>query len=192
MLKADFNILHEKIIMPLAEKISENSSSDYIRVSNLVFEEYLKQREFFRILCKKPVKNEDDPSTLLDRHKVCAALCVTICKCKLIYKPNVVERDTVYDYHKLNEQLAVTVALSALKSYIRMNPDKSELIDSFEGDFFLFPDVSHSGEKYDDAIVRSLYMADVSNQMSLPLLAHIFFHIEKYHELAWKFKKSNE
>lgn len=183
MKKTDFEPLYQNIIKPSALKMCKLTGAEFSDVSALVYEEYLKQRGFFRDMCRKHTKEPSDPTSLLDRHKVCAALCIAICKCKMIYKKDTEESNNLYDYHKLNEQLAISSALSALKAYVIA--DNLNGCDSFAKGF-LFPDISHESEEegYEHAIVRSLYMADVSNQLSLPLLAHIFFLIEKYHELS--------
>ena len=158
---------------------------------DIAYNEYQKQKTFFRILCNK-IKHSSENENLLDRHKVCAALCVSLLKCHFIGRSSVRVSDQNHDlnqYNKLNEQFAVAVSLNLLKDFIKDelgNSDFGERNNLFPDNNFIFPNPQNNEEIYEDTIVRSLYFANTTGEVNLHLISHIFFLIEQYHLLSIK------
>lgn len=187
-----FKKIYDSLLCPIGQTMADNLSVNFLPNLDVVYNEYQKQKTYFRILCNKInySYNEED---LLDRHKVCAALCVAISKSSFL-SCNAYQKDEVHDlnkYRKYNEQLAVAVSLEVLKSFIvaECENDKSLANPFKQEEFFIFPHPQNANEGYEDTIVRTLYFANTTGQANLHLIAHIFFLIEQYHTLFLKYKQ---
>lgn len=151
-----------------------------------VYYEYQKQKTFFRLLCNK-LHFDQNSENLLDRHKVCAAICVSVMKASLLVCDEEIKDSThdIADFKKYNEQLAAAVSLELLKSFIiaesKINKKKNPFEDHKS---FIFPTPQNENETYEDTIVRALFFANTVGQSSLHLIAHILFLIEQYHILS--------
>lgn len=203
----EYNKYYDKVIEPLMKNLVErNNNSDKKRFviamrdsKESIYEEYQNQKTIFRLICDKPVpKSKDD--THLHRHKVCACLTVAIIKSHPLYAVEGFPDDKEFVLSKspsVNEQLAFSAGLSLLRTYILADDTEGERKKYFEGKDFFIPE---SFKPYDNSqpsgilMVWSLYEANVLNNLSTPLLADIYFLLERYHELYSKFneKKSSE
>lgn len=186
MTEASFTKICDEIIRPLGNQMAKNLNAIFELKVKKVYLEYQRQKTFFRHLCNKNIYDENE-SNLLDRHKVCAALCVS-----LLYSNPIYSKDDTFDDIqtnlgkgvKLNEQLAIASSLCLLRSFIELECDKSQNPSYFnDNNFFEFPSPHQGDEPYADALVRTVFFARLCGQLNLYLLAHIFFLIEQYHIL---------
>lgn len=178
----------DKIIRPLGNKMVKNLDASFDLFEKQVYIEYQRQKTLFRHLCNKNIYDENE-TNLLDRHKVCAALCVALLNSNPIYS----EKDNFDDHQinlgvgiKLNEQLAIASSLCLLRSFLTFenNKEKNSNISFSGNEFFEFPSPHQGGEPYIDALVRTVFFARLCGQLNLYFLAHIFFLIEQYHILS--------
>ncbi len=80
----NFNILIESIALPIGREFEKQFNASFLLNAEQLHMEYQKQKLLFRLLCNK-VTHDDSSKNLLDRHKVCAALCVALIKLNPIY-----------------------------------------------------------------------------------------------------------
>lgn len=138
-----------------------------------LYEEYLNQKTILRILYEK---KDGEGKTLLDRHKVCACMTSAIIKVRLV--SGSIETDnsfTLSSASRINEQLAFMSAWELFLGFIRLHKEETDkdykLPDTYHNDSFL------------DTFTRSLFFANQLNSLSTPLIANIFFLLEKYFEV---------
>lgn len=138
-----------------------------------LYEEYLNQKAMLRILYEK---KDGENKSLLDRHKVCACMTVAIIKVRLV--SGNIETDDSFSLSsasRINEQLAFMSAWELFLGFVRLHKEENKknykLPDTYHNDSFL------------DTITRSLFFANQLNSLSTPLIANIFFLLEKYFEI---------
>lgn len=186
MTEENFTKICNQIICPLGQKMANNLDGYFELHVKQVYLEYQRQKTLFRHLCNKNVYNANE-TNLLDRHKVCAALCVALLYSNPIYSKDDKFDDTQINLGKgikLNEQLAIASSLCLLRSFLVLECDKQQKEHNFfDDDFFEFPSPHQGEEPYVDALVRTVFFARLCGQLNLYLLAHIFFLIEQYHIL---------
>ena len=174
MVKKDFLNFYDNVILKLGRRF-EKEYPEFSFCSNpsSLYEEYLNQKTMLRILYKK---EEGINKTLLDRHKVCACMTVAIIKVRLL--SNNIDSDSGFELSnasKINEQLAFLSAWELFKGFIMLHENlKYKNID--------LPKTYHN-VSFMDTITRSLFLANQLNTLSTPLIANIFFLLEKYCEL---------
>ena len=137
-----------------------------------LYEEYLNQKPMLRTLYEK--KNGED-KTLLDRHKVCGCMTVAIIKVRLVSEN--IEIDNGYSLssaNRINEQLAFMSSWELFLGFIRLHKEE-------KNKNYKLPDTYHNNS-FLDTITRSLFFANQLNSLSTPLIANIFFLLEKYLE----------
>lgn len=174
MNKSVFLIFYEKTVKELGEKLaSSNQNFHFTDNPNSLYEEYLNQRAMLRLLYQK---KDGEEKALLDRHKVCACMTAAIIKVRLLSIS--LDSDESYNISvmsRANEQLAFMSSWELLLGFLRVKrkneeSSKPQLPQTFHNNSFL------------DTITRSLFMANQMNMVSTPLLANIFFLLEKYNE----------
>lgn len=138
-----------------------------------LYEEYLNQKTVLRILYEK---KDGAGKTLLDRHKVCACMTSAIVKVRLVSGD--IETDNSFvlsSASRINEQLAFMSAWELFLGFIKLHKEETDknykLPDTYHNDSFL------------DTFTRSLFFANQLNSLSTPLIANIFFLLEKYFEV---------
>lgn len=123
-----------------------------------------------RILYGK--ENKPDKA-LLDRHKVCACMMVAIIKVRLLSSNlNTDNGFGLSDSSRINEQLAFLSTWELFKGFIVLHSE--EMDEDYE-----LPEIFHNAS-FVDMITRSLFFANQLNSLSTPLIANIFFLLEKY------------
>lgn len=167
MTKTDFMEFYDKIIKKLGERFA-NDYEQFTFCDNAasIYEEYLNQNTILKTLYGKE-------GTLLDRHKVCACMTVAIIKVRPISgKINADGDFNLAKATRVNEQLAFMSAWELFKGFIILHGEDDgkayELPETFHNDSFL------------DTITRSLFFANQLNSLSTPLIANIFYLLEKY------------
>ncbi len=83
------------------------------------------------------------------------------------------------------QQYAAAVSIRLLDFLICCEEKKSDSGSYFHSPYN-FPNPSNTEEHYEDALVRTLYFANLCGQLNLFLISHIFFLIERYLVLADK------
>jgi hypothetical protein len=156
-----------------------------------IYEEYQTQRALFRILCKtnNPLNEEEDTDNLC-RHKVCACLTAAIIKCRPLYVLEGFPKEKDFKLSVLpthNEHLALSVGLSLLRAFILADKKEVKRHQYFEGtDIFVPPIFRYNKEEnkdtFDTEMIWTLFTSNVINGISLPLLASLFFFLDRYHE----------
>ncbi len=198
MNKIDFDKMYKNIFIPMGTELCGNiKGSKFVPNNDTAYLEYQKQKTLYRLLCNKTEYNNQSEN-LLDRHKICAALCIALIKSNAICCIDSEKMDdsniNVNNISKLNEQLAVAVSFEFLKQDMKKSKE-FDRIKIFEDDKFIFPTPHNSKkakqETYEDAIVRTVYFANLLGQLNLSLLAHIFFMVEKYYILSLQINVSN-
>lgn len=168
MTKQEFIDYYNNVIKELGNRF-ENDYPDYTFCDNAasVYEEYLNQKTMMKLLYSKT------GDSLLDRHKVCACMVAAIIKVRLLSCN--METDEGYalsNASRVNEQLAFMCGWELFKGFIILHVEsqkkKYKLPDTFHNDSFL------------DTITRSLFFANQLNSLSTPLIANIFYLLEKY------------
>lgn len=174
MNKEVFLIFYNKTVKKLGERLATLNHSFYFTDNpNSLYEEYLNQRAMLRLLYQK---REGEEKTLLDRHKVCACMTAAIIKVRLLSMS--LDSDESYNISvmsRANEQLAFMSSWELLLGFLKANRGmeksmKARLPETYHNNSFL------------DTITRSLFMANQMNMVSTPLLANIFFLLEKYND----------
>ena len=137
------------------------------------YEEYLNQKNMLRVLYQK--KNGES-KTLLDRHKVCACMAVVIIKVRLINGDIQTDDDfSLSAASRINGQLAFMITWELFLGFIRLHKEEADKN-------YRLPDIYHNNS-FLDTITRSLFMANQLNALSTPLIANVFFLLEKYFEV---------
>lgn len=154
--------------------ISEYKQFHFCDNPDSLYEEYLNQKTMLRILYDK--KDEKGEKTLLDRHKVCACITTAIVKTRLLSGDiDTDESFKLSQASRINEQLAFMSAWELFLGFVRLNKEESA------ADYEL-PDTYHN-ESFLDTFTRSLFFANQLNSLSTPLIANIFYLLEKYCEV---------
>ncbi len=174
MNKVDFLDFYDKVVKKLGLRL-ENEYKQFYFCDNphSLYEEYLNQKTILRILYDK---KDGEEKTLLDRHKVCACMTAAIIKVRLL--SGKIETDNSFilsSASRINEQLAFMSAWELFLGFVRLHREEKEsnykLPDTYHNDSFL------------DTFTRSLFFANQLNSLSTPLIANIFFLLEKYLEM---------
>ena len=173
MTKIDFLDFYNQVVKKLGLQL-ENDYKQFHFCDNphSLYEEYLNQKTMLRTLYEK--KNGED-KTLLDRHKVCACMTVAIIKVRLVSEN--IEIDNGYSLssaNRINEQLAFMSSWELFLGFIRLHKEE-------KNKNYKLPDTYHNNS-FLDTITRSLFFANQLNSLSTPLIANIFFLLEKYLE----------
>lgn len=173
MTKIDFLDFYNQVVKKLGLQL-ENEYKQFHFCDNphSLYEEYLNQKTMLRTLYEK--KNGED-KTLLDRHKVCACMTVAIIKVRLVSEN--IENDNGYSLssaNRINEQLAFMSSWELFLGFIRLHKEEKDKN-------YKLPDTYHNNS-FLDTITRSLFFANQLNSLSTPLIANIFFLLEKYLE----------
>lgn len=174
MTKLDFLEFYNQVVKILGTRFSsEYPNFSFCDNPSSLYEEYLNQKTMLRVLYgKENVPNK----SLLDRHKVCACMTVAIIKVRLL-SSNLNSDDgfELSNASRINEQLAFMSTWELFKGFIILHGEKPnkryKLPKTFHNVSFL------------DTITRSLFFANQLNSLSTPLIANIFFLLEKYCEL---------
>jgi len=177
MNKNDFTEFYNKVVRVLASRLVEKHTQfRFCDNPDSLYEEYLNQKTMLRILYEK---DSIDKKTLLDRHKVCACMTVAIIKVRLL--SGSIKSDNGFELSnasRINEQLAFMSAWELFLGFVRLHGEEKDrnycLPNTFHNDSFL------------DTITRSFFFANQLNSLSAPLIANIFFLLEKYCELENK------
>lgn len=166
MNKPEFLDFYNRVIKQLGNRFAEDYP-EYTFCENAasVYEEYLNQKTMMKLLYSKS-------DALLDRHKVCACMVAAIIKVRLLSCN--METDDGYalsNASRVNEQLAFMSSWELFKGFIILHVEdkkkKYKLPDTFHNDSFL------------DTVTRSLFFANQLNSLSTPLIANIFYLLEK-------------
>ena len=183
MNKVDFLIFYDHVVKEIGMRLqNEYRQFRFCDNPTSLYEEYLNQKTMLRILYEK---KEGENKTLLDRHKVCACMTVAIIKVRLISGDIQTDKDfTLSSASRVNEQLAFMSAWELFLGFIRLH--KEETNKNYK-----LPDTYHN-ESFLDTITRSLFMANQLNSLSTPLIANIFFLLEKYFEVEEQKSIKNE
>lgn len=174
MNKVDFLDFYDNVVKKLGLRLeNENKQFHFCDNPNSLYEEYLNQKTILRILYDK---KDGDERTLLDRHKVGACMTSAIIKVRLL--SGNIETDNSFNVSsasRINEQLAFMSAWELFLGFIRLHREETDknykLPDTYHNDSFL------------DTFTRSLFFANQLNSLSTPLIANIFFLLEKYFEV---------
>ena len=171
MNKIEFKDFYEKVVRPLSKRFeTEYNEFSFCDNMNALYEEYLNQKTMLRVLYDKDNRPE---KALLDRHKVCACMLVAIIKVRLLSsKIDTDEGFKLSNASKINEQLGFVCSWELFKGFVRLNHKNND---------FKLPETYHNAS-FVDTITRSLFMANQLNSLSTPLIANIFFLLEKYCE----------
>jgi len=171
MKKNEFIEFYNKVIKVLGNRfVEEFEQFKFADDVDSLYEEYINQKTMLRMMYGKDLEKKE----LLDRHKVCACITVAIIKVRLISNKeiNSDEKFTLLEASKVNEQLAFMSAWELLKGFIILHKEEKKLI---------LPETYHN-ISFLDTITRSLFMANQLNSLSTPLIANIFYLLEKYCE----------
>lgn len=174
MNKVDFLDFYDNVVKKLGLRLeNENKQFHFCDNPNSLYEEYLNQKTILRILYDK---KDGDERSLLDRHKVGACMTSAIIKVRLL--SGNIETDNSFNVSaasRINEQLAFMSAWELFLGFIRLHREETDknykLPDTYHNDSFL------------DTFTRSLFFANQLNSLSTPLIANIFFLLEKYFEV---------
>lgn len=168
MTKQEFTDYYNKVIKNYGEQFAKDYPQfNFCENPDSVYEEYLNQKTLMKLLYSKT------GDALLDRHKVCACMTAAIIKVRLLNCN--MESDDGYalsNASRVNEQLAFMSSWELFKGFIALHVEKNDkkykLPDTFHNNSFL------------DTITRSLFFANQLNSLSTPLIANIFYLLEKY------------
>lgn len=168
MKKSDFDVFYNNVIKALGERMEkEYPNYRFVDNSTGLYEEYLNQKTIMHTFYLKE-------NTLLDRHKVCACMTVAIVKVRLLsYKKIDDEEYSLSKASRVNEQLAFMSAWELLLAFIvagGRDVNNYEIPKTFHNDSFV------------DTVTGSLFMSNQMNMLSTPLIANIYFVLERYCE----------
>lgn len=165
MKKSDFLEFYEKVVKELGLRL-EKSYPEFHFCDNAggLYEEYLNQKTLLRQFYGKG-------EALMDRHKVCACMLAAIVKVRLLSSDVEDIEYTIENASRVNEQLAFMSSWELFLSFLRAGGADDNMYKEF-------PKTGHN-DSFVDTIVRSLFMANQMNMLSTPLLANIFFLLEK-------------
>jgi len=173
MIKSEFMEFYDNTVKRLGERVQkEYPEFTFCDNPSSLYEEYLNQKTMLRVLYEK----QDFPDkTLLDRHKVCACMVAAIIKVRLLSGD--IESDdgfTLSNASRINEQLAFLSTWELFKGFLLLHGKQT-------AEDYKLPDTFHN-VSFLDTITRSLFFANQLNALSTPLIANIFFLLEKYCE----------
>ncbi len=172
MRREDFNDFYENTIKRHAQLFLEkNKGYIFHESADRIYEEYLNQKTLMRVVLEK-----NNPSQLLDRHKVCAAMTVAILKCRPITCASINDIDGKFklsDACTINEQLAFYCSWSLMIGFIQASKKETEHMK------FVLPPTNHN-DNFVNTFTRSLFVANIQNSLSPELLANIYFLLESY------------
>lgn len=175
MNKVDFIKFYDNVVKILGVQFEkEYEQFHFCDNPNSLYEEYLNQKTMLRILYEK---KDGEDKTLLDRHKVCACMTVAIVKVRLLSGD--IKNDSSFalsSASRINEQLAFMSAWELFLGFIKLH--KKEMNKTLN---YKLPDTYHN-DSFLDTITRSLFLANQLNSLSTPLIANVFFLLEKYFE----------
>ena len=174
MIKSEFFEFYNHVVKVLGEKF-EKEYPEFVFCDNAsaVYEEYINQKTMLRILYEKV---DNNGKTLLDRHKVCACMMVAIIKVRLLSSNlNSDEGFKLSNSSRINEQLAFLSTWELFKGFIVLHGEAKDKN-------YQLPETYHN-TSFSDTITRSLFYANQLNSLSTPLIANIFFLLEKYCEI---------
>ena len=177
MTKLEFIEFYDQVIKILGTRfVDEYPGFVFCDNPSSLYEEYLNQKTMLRVLYDK--ENTPD-KTLLDRHKVCACMTAAIIKVRLL-SSNLNSDDgfALSNASRINEQLAFMSTWELFKGFIILHGEKQD--QNYE-----LPNTYHN-VSFLDTITRSLFFSNQLNSLSTPLIANIFFLLEKYCELQKK------
>lgn len=174
MNKIDFLEFYDSVVKKLGLRL-ENEYSQFHFCDNphSLYEEYINQKTMLRTLYEK---KDGENKSLLDRHKVCACMTVAIIKVRLV--SGNIDNDKNFSLsmaYRINEQLAFMSAWELFLGFINLHHKENN------NDYKL-PDTYHN-VSFLDTFTRSLFFANQLNSLSTPLIANIFFLLEKYFEV---------
>ena len=171
MTKSEFLEFYDDVIKKLGNRfVKEYPDFSFCDNPSSLYEEYLNQKTMLRLLYGKENKPE---KALLDRHKVCACMTAAIIKVRLLSsKLDTDEGFELANSSRINEQLAFMSVWELFKGFVTLNGEKED--KSYE-----LPKTFHNAS-FLDTITRSLFLSNQLNSLSTPLLANIFFLLEKY------------
>ena len=172
--KTIFLEFYNNVVKTLGKRL-ENEFEQFHFCDNphSLYEEYLNQKTMFRTLYEK---KDGENRSLLDRHKVCACMTVAITKVRLVSGD--IETDNSFSLSsaaRINEQLAFMSTWELFLGFLRLQKEETD------ADYQL-PDTYHN-ISFLDTFTRSLFFANQLNSLSTPLIANIFFLLEKYLEV---------
>lgn len=174
MTRCDFEHFYCCVIEKLANRfVDEHPDFKFNKVKDVLYEEYMSQKIMLRWIYEK--KDEKNERTLLDRHKVCSCMTVAIIRIRpLTLKEGKYLK--INSFPRINEQLAFMSSWELLKGFVKLNKGATDAN-------YVLPSTYHN-VSFIDTITRSLFFANQLNGLSTPLIANIFFLLEKYNEVV--------
>lgn len=167
MNKIDFQNFYDKTVKVLAEQfVLENSAFKFSDNMSGLYEEYMNQKAMLHWVYGKEDK-------LLDRHKICSCMTVAIIKVRLLSSD--LEYDNNYSVglaNCVNEQLAFLASWELMKAFIVTKEGQKTKQ-------FKLPETFHN-LTFEETVTRSLFMAGQLNGLSTPLIANMYFLLERY------------
>ena len=159
------------------------------------------RQHYKEILEHAKIHYMEDDQTLLNRHKVSAALMIAILKAKpikkadaLYYAPDENGKVTIWPF---NEQLAITVALSVLRTFILQRAkiafsgqpiSKTIFNDACEQDFAIFREQFPISDKERADWEYELYQMRQDGAYNLLSISHILAQMEEKSRLKYFLK----
>lgn len=175
MKKIDFLEFYNSVVKKLGLQLEkEYEQFHFCDNPHSLYEEYLNQKTMLRTLYEK---SDGENKTLLDRHKVCACMTVAIIKVRLVSGKITDDRGfSLSIASRINEQLAFMSSWELFLGFIRLHKKETD-----ENGNYKLPETYHN-DSFLDTVTRSLFFANQLNSLSTPLIANIFFLLEKYFE----------
>lgn len=172
MKKNEFIGFYDEVVKVLGSRFSEEYPEfHFCDNPHSLYEEYLNQKTLLRVLYGKEPMEE----ALLDRHKVCACMTAAIIKVRLLSSN--ISSDSGFSLSaasRINEQLAFMSVWELFKGFIILHQEDNKT--------YKLPDTYHN-VSFLDTFTRSLFFANQLNSLSTPLIANIFYLLEKYCEM---------
>ena len=175
MNKVEFLEFYNKVVIKLGMQLEDDYEQfHFCDNPHSLYEEYLNQKTMLRVLYEK---KDGENKSLLDRHKVCACMTVAIIKVRLV--SGNIQSDNSFSLassSRINEQLAFMSAWELFLGFVRLHRKEENPTGNYE-----LPDTYHN-KSFLDTITRSLFFSNQLNALSTPLMANIFYLLEKYFE----------